>query len=66
MLGSNCGTIQTGDDDRKTVWDAGNGRKVEYHMIRERNENIDFLRLISMFFVVCVHYVGWGVFHQIQ
>lgn len=40
--------------------------EIEYQMIRERNENIDFLRLISMFFVVCVHYVGWGVFHQIQ
>ncbi len=39
---------------------TADGRKVEHQMIRERNENIDFLRLISMFFVVCVHYVGWG------
>ena len=25
-----------------------------------RMENLDFLRLISIFFVVCIHYVGWG------
>lgn len=29
-------------------------------MEAKRNENIDFLRILSMFFVVCIHYVGWG------
>lgn len=27
---------------------------------KERNENIDLLRLIAMIFIVCIHYVGWG------
>lgn len=27
---------------------------------KERLESLDFLRLISIFFVVCIHYVGWG------
>lgn len=26
----------------------------------KRNYSIDLLRIISIFFVVCVHYVGWG------
>ena len=29
-------------------------------MVDKRNENIDCLRIVAMFFVVCVHYVGWG------
>lgn len=26
----------------------------------KRNENVDLLRLISIIFIVCIHYVGWG------
>lgn len=29
-------------------------------MAGKRDENIDCLRIVAMFFVVCVHYVGWG------
>ena len=25
-----------------------------------RMENLDFMRLMSIYFVVCIHYVGWG------
>ena len=28
---------------------------------KERSENIDLLRLIAMIFMVCIHYVGWGM-----
>ncbi len=29
-------------------------------MKNQRYENIDLLRLISIWFVICIHYVGWG------
>lgn len=29
-------------------------------MGKERYNNLDLLRLVSIYFVVCIHYVGWG------
>lgn len=29
-------------------------------MNKERYNNLDLLRVVSMYFVVCLHYVGWG------
>ena len=29
-------------------------------MQKERFNNLDLLRIISIYFVVCIHYVGWG------
>lgn len=26
----------------------------------KRNENMDMLRFIAIYSVVCIHYIGWG------
>ena len=35
------------------------GRNIRI-MQKERFNNLDLLRVISIYFVVCIHYVGWG------